>query len=203
MVNGLTAAVSGMQANSARFDRAAVYLDAKNVEGAVADLDAVDRLAAPQADVRLSLAGLYSRADAFAAAIGQLDLWIKNHPTDSRVVYALSTRCLTRALQNQELTAGLSDCDRSSKLVNMRLPDNARLFSYRGLIRLRQGEYKKAIGDFDDTLKLQPKDALALYVRGVAKSRLNKDGSGQADLDAAQTLAPKIVEQYRGYGFSP
>jgi tetratricopeptide (TPR) repeat protein/predicted aspartyl protease len=187
----------------AHFDRAEVYFSRKNTEEGVADLDAVDHLAAPQADLRLRLAGLYSSADAFTPAIAQLDLWIKNHPTDSRFVYALATRCWTRALQNQDLAAGLSDCDRASKLVNMRLPDNAGLFSNRGMIRLRQGEYKKAIDDFDDALKLQPKNAVALYARGVAKSKKNKNDSGQVDIDAAETLAPKIGERYKRYGIAP
>ena len=187
----------------AHIDRAEVYLSKKSTQEAIADLDAVDHLAAPQADVRLRLAGLYNSADAFTPAIGQLDLWIQNHPVDSRFVYALATRCWTRALQNQDLAAGLADCDRASRLVNMRLPDNAGLFSNRGMIRLRQGEYKKAINDFDDALKLQPKNAIALYARGVAKSKKDKNDSGQADIDAAEALAPKIADRYRGYGIAP
>ena len=85
----------------------------------------------------------------------------------------------------------------------MRLPDNAELFSNRGMIRLRQGEYKKAINDFDDALKLQPKNAVALYARGVAKCKKDKNDSGQADIDAAEALAPKVADRYRRYGIAP
>jgi hypothetical protein len=52
-------------------------------------------------------------------------------------------------------------------------------------------------------LKLQPKNAFALYGRGVAKSRKNKNNSGQTDIDAAEMLAPKITERYQRYGIAP
>ena len=187
----------------AHIDRAEIYLLQKKAPDALADLDAVDHAAAPQADLRLTLAALYAGADAFAPAIAQYNLWIENHSRDSRFVAALASRCLTRAFQNQDLSAGLADCDRASKLVNLRLPDNASLFSNRGMVRLRQGEYAKAIEDFNDALKLQPKNALALYGRGVAKSRRNNNNSGQSDIDAAEALAPKMTERYRRYGIAP
>jgi tetratricopeptide (TPR) repeat protein len=187
----------------AHIDRAEIYLVQKKAPEALADLDAVDRAAAPQADLRLTLAGLYAGADAFAPAIAQYDLWIENHPRDSRFVAALASRCLMRVFQNQDLAAGLADCDRASKLVNLRLPDNASLFANRGMVRLRQGEYAKAIEDFDDALKLQPKNALALYGRGVAKSRRDRNNSGQSDIDAAEVLAPKMTEHYQRYGIAP
>jgi tetratricopeptide (TPR) repeat protein len=187
----------------AHSDRAEIYLALQKTPEALADLDALDRSAAPQADLRLGLARQYERADAFAPAIAQYDLWIQNHPLDSRFVGALASRCLTRALQNEDLTAGLADCDRASKLVNMRMPDNAPVFSNRGMVRLRQGEYAKALDDFNDALKLQPKNALALYGRGVAKSLKDKGNAGQADIDAANALAPKLAERYQHYGIAP
>jgi tetratricopeptide (TPR) repeat protein len=187
----------------AYIERADLRLRQKSLAEAIADLDAADHLAPAQADLRLRMAGLYSSADAFAPAIAQLDLWIPYHPQDSRFAWALVTRCLVRALQNQQLEEGLADCDRVSKLVDLRKPDSAGIFANRGMVRLRQGEYAKAIDDFDDALKRQPKYALALYGRGVAKSRQNQNNSGEADIDAAEKLAPNITSRYRGYGFSP
>jgi tetratricopeptide (TPR) repeat protein/predicted aspartyl protease len=188
---------------AAYVDRAEIYLSRNSTQEAVADLGEVDRLAAPQADVRLRLAGLYGNAESFTRAIRQLDLWIESHPVDSRFVGALATRCLARALLNQDLDAGLADCDRASKLVNMRNPDNSMLLSNRGMLWLRLGQYAKAIDDFDGALKLQPKNAAALYGRGVAESQKNKNNSGQTDIDAAQALAPKTTNQYQRYGIAP
>jgi tetratricopeptide (TPR) repeat protein len=187
----------------AHIDRAEIYLGQNSTPEALADLDAVGRTAAPQADLRLKLAGLYAGVEAFTPAIAQLDLWIQYHPLDSRFVGALGSRCLMRALENQELAAGLADCDRASELVDMRFPDNAWLFSNRGMVRLRQGQYAKAIYDFDRALKLQAKNALALYGRGVAKTRREKGNAGQSDIDAAEALEPKISTRYQRYGIAP
>jgi tetratricopeptide (TPR) repeat protein len=68
---------------------------------------------------------------------------------------------------------------------------------------LRQANYDKAISDFDAALKTMPKNALALYGRGVAKSKKNKNDSGQADVDAAESLAPKMAQWYQRYGIAP
>jgi len=167
---------------------------------AVADLDAAAALTPPQGDIRLRLAQLYAAADSFAAAIKQWDLWIESHPVDARFVGALAERCYLKALQNQDLSGGLSDCNRALALANMRNPDNAMLWANRGMVRLRQGAYDKAQSDFDGTLKLQPKNVRALYGRGVARIHLNKQKEGEDDIDAAVKLSPKTKEYFQAHG---
>jgi tetratricopeptide (TPR) repeat protein len=148
--------------------RAAIQLQRKDKSAAMADLATLDRLAAPQADVRLALAELYGRAEEYSPAIAQYDLWIKNHPDDSRIVSALGGRCLASALQDQDLGGGQKACDRAIHLADKHNPANAQLYADRGLLLLRQGDFRKALEDFDANLKIQPKNARALYGRGVA-----------------------------------
>jgi len=62
----------------------------KNVDAAISDLDAVDRLAPKQADLRFVLAERYQAAGRFSAAIAQYDLWIQNHPEDARIAMAVA-----------------------------------------------------------------------------------------------------------------
>jgi hypothetical protein len=83
-------------------------------------------------------------ADRFSPAIAQYDLWIQNHPDDS-----------------------------------------------------------KAISDFDATLKLLPKSALALYGRGIAKTRTNNAAAGEADIADAVKIAPNLEEQFTKRGITP
>ena len=182
---------------------AELHLWKKDKAAAMTDLDSLDRLAPPQADLRFSLAELYRREEQFSPAIAQYDLWIKNHPDDSKMVSALGGRCLARALQNQDLAGGLSDCNAAIRLADKKNPDNAHLYSNRGMILLRQGDYRRALADFDADLKLQPKSARALYGRGVAKARMNKRAEGEEDIAAAETLAPQVGERYRHYGIIP
>jgi tetratricopeptide (TPR) repeat protein len=183
--------------------RAQIRLGQKNSAAVLTDLDAAVALAPPQGDVRYTLAQLYAGAENFAAAIKQWDLWIESHPVDARFTGALGERCYLKALQNQDLPGGLSDCNRALALANMRNPDNATLWANRGMVRLRQGAYDKAISDFNDTLEKQPKNVRALYGRGVAKIRQNKQKEGESDIDAAVRLSPKIKENLQAHGIGP
>jgi Tfp pilus assembly protein PilF len=77
------------------------------------------------------------------------------------------------------------------------------LLVYRGLVRLRQGDYDKAIADLNDALKLMPKNARALYARAVAESRQNKQKDSASDLEAARQIAPQVAERFERYGIVP
>jgi tetratricopeptide (TPR) repeat protein/predicted aspartyl protease len=187
----------------AYISRAQIHLGQKNKTATLTDLDAATALAPPHGDVRYTLANLYAGAENFAAAIRQWDLWIESHPVDARFVGALGERCYLKALQNQDLSGGLSDCNRALALANMRNPDNAFLWANRGMVRLRQGAYDKALSDFNDSLEKQPKNVRALYGRGVAKMRQNKLKDGESDIDAAVQLSPKIKENLQAYGIGP
>ena len=85
----------------------------------------------------------------------------------------------------------------------MRNADNAGVWADRGMVRLRQGAYDKAISDFNDALKKQPKNIRALYGRGVAKIRQNKLKDGESDIDAALQLSPTIKENLQTRGIGP
>ena len=187
----------------AHVSRAQILLGQKNNAGALADLDAAASLAPPQADVRFRLGQLYAGAQSFPAAIKQWDLWIDSHPVDARFAGALGERCYWKALQNQDLSSALSDCNRALALIDMRNPDNAGVWANRGMVRLRQGAYDKAISDFDAALKKQPKNVRALYGRGVAKIRKNEQQEGEADIDAAVLLSPTIKENLQSFGIRP
>jgi clan AA aspartic protease (TIGR02281 family) len=187
----------------AYISRAAVRERQDKMADAVADLDAAAALSPQRGDIRLGLSQLYAGAQSYAAAIKQSDLWIESHPVDARFAVALSERCYWKALQNQDLSGGLSDCNRVLALVDMRKPDNATTWANRGMVRLRQGAYDKAESDFDNTLKLQPKNIRGLYGRGVARIHLNKQKDGEADIDAAVKLSPKTKEFYQAHGIGP
>jgi tetratricopeptide (TPR) repeat protein len=188
--NHLTALVS----------RAQLRLNQKNISGAAADLDLADRTAPRQADVRFTLAGLFESADLLDSALAQFDLWIDNHPDDSKMAGALNGRCWVRALKGTDLPKALGDCNAALRRSGRA---NAAVLDSRGLVRLRQGDYDKAIDDYDDSLKLAPKNAWSLYGRGIAKVRKKKTAEGQADIEAAEKLWPKIAGEYQRRGIVP
>jgi len=183
--------------------RAEIKLAKQDTPGAIADLEAVDRLAPKQADLRLMLAELYERMDRLPTAIEQFSLWMQYHPEDSRMLRATAGRCLSSALQNQDLPTALRDCNTAMRRADKKNENYAFLFLSRGLVRLRQGDYDKAIADFNDALEIMPKNARALYARAVAESRKNNKKESETDLEAARQIAPQVAEKFERYGIVP
>jgi tetratricopeptide (TPR) repeat protein len=183
--------------------RAQLRLRVRDIAGATADLEAADRAAPKEADIRFFLARAYQSADLLPASIAQYDLWIPSHAADARMPEALKNRCWMRALQGQELNQALSDCNAALKSSAKGEPYKAQVLNGRGLVRLRLGNYDKSIADYDDSLKLYPQDAWVLYGRGVAKIRENKVTEGEADMAAAAALWPPIAEEFKRRGIAP
>lgn len=183
--------------------RAELKLARKDRAGAILDLDTVDRLASKQADLRLAAAEFDHRIERLPEAIEQYTLWIQNHPDDSRLPRALAGRCSSSALLDQNLAVAMNDCNTALRRTDKSDTGYPHVLADRGLLRLRQGDYAKAIADFDDALALMPKNAGVMYARGVAESRLQKTSQSKTDLEAALQIAPKIGEHFERFGILP
>ena len=183
--------------------RAQLRLRVHDMAGATGDLDAADRAAPKEADIRLFLARAYQSADLLPASIAQYDLWISAHATDARLPEALKNRCWMRALQGQDLDKALADCNSALKLSGKAGPFRAQILNGLGLTRLRLGDYGKSIADYDDSLQLYPQDPWVLYGRGMAKIRNDKPAEGEADMTAATALWPAIADEFKRHGIAP
>jgi tetratricopeptide (TPR) repeat protein len=188
---------------SALAERASMRIASGDKAGAAADLDAADRLAAKEADVRFFLAQAYGRIDFLARSVAQYDLWILSHPEDARAGQALNYRCWERALQGEDLGKALTDCNRALRLADKSSPLAGYILGSRGLVRLRLGDYGKSIADYDAAVKLAPKNAWALYGRGVAEIRKKQVANGEADIAEAVKLQPNIGDEFSRHGVTP
>ncbi|HEX4737193.1 MAG TPA: aspartyl protease family protein [Allosphingosinicella sp.] len=180
----------------ARLQRAALHVEAKKMEAAVADLDAAAHSAPPTLDEHLEIGGLYEAAHAYAPAVAQLDLWIAAHGEDARFAEALNARCWSRALAGSELKKALDDCNAALRFN----PHNPAFLDSRGLVRVRMGDWDKAIGDYDEVLKHAPKTAWSLYGRGVAKHHKGLAADGDSDIKAATAIDADVLEQAKKDG---
>ncbi len=63
-----------------------------------------------------------------------------------------------------------------------------------------RAEYEKVIADFDEAIRLNPRDASAHISRGSAWLRRRKYKKATADFDVALTLAPQSKPAYWGRG---
>jgi tetratricopeptide (TPR) repeat protein/predicted aspartyl protease len=185
----------------ALMSRADLRINAKDLADARADLDAIDKIAAKQADVRLEMADAFERANLMPPAIAQLDLWIASHEEDSRMPVALAARCRARAVLGRDLAQALKDCNRA--VSGSFKGSNPRILDSRAFVRLRLGDYDKAIEDYDAVLKMNPQMPVALYGRGIAKLRKKNITEGQADMSKAEKMAPKIADRFAALGIAP
>jgi tetratricopeptide (TPR) repeat protein len=183
--------------------RAELRLQNGDAAAAVEDLDAADRAAAREADVRLRLGLGYQHADLMLQSVAQLDLWIAAHGGDARMGEALGNRCWAKALLGQDLKTALTDCNSALGRIGKKNAGSAAIFLSRGVVRLRLGDYDKSIADFDAALTLRPESAWSLYGRGIAKIRRNQAAEGQADMTAAAAVWPTIAEDFAKRGISP
>jgi tetratricopeptide (TPR) repeat protein len=182
---------------AALFARAQLRL--RRHTGVKEDLDAVDRLAPPEDNLRLRLGGMYEAMAEFGAAVHQYDLWIGSHREDAQLAAALNARCWSQAEANQNLDRALTDCNAALRLQ----PKGAAILDSRGLVRLRRGELDLSIADYDAALVLAPRLVASLYGRGLAKLRKGLQAEGRADLAAASAIQPNIAERFATFGLKP
>jgi hypothetical protein len=64
-------------------------------------------------------------------------------------------------------------------------------------------DYAAAIADLDSVAKAQPRDAGALFVRGLAKLRAGDTEAGGADIKAAESIDYHVAETYAVFGIKP
>ncbi len=188
---------------AALVSRAELLLANGDMTGATADLDAANRTATKQSDLRYDMAAAYGRADRLSAAVEQYDLWIAAHDVDERIPYAQNASCWARALVGGDLSLALKDCNAALKRAKKRSAFYAQVSDSRGLVFLRLGDYTKSVADYDDALAISPKTAWSWYGRGVDKLRQHQDAAGDADIAQAKNLLPEIGEVAAQYGILP
>ncbi len=186
---------------SALMSRAELRISAQKVVEAIADLEAVDKIAAKQSDVRIEMGFAYERAEQLAPAIVQFDLWLAAHGDDARRLYAYQGLCHGRGTLGQELPAALKDCNEAVSLSDKK--KNPIALANRALVRLRLGDYDKAIADYDASLRMEPDKPWPLYGRGLAKLKKNQRAAGEADVAEAIKIGPNVAGAYRQIGLVP
>jgi len=65
-------------------------------------------------------------------------------------------------------------------------------YSNRGLALLKIGELQRAIDDFNNALAADPKDALSMYNRGVAKQKMGNQLAGDIDVALARGMDSNV-----------
>jgi tetratricopeptide (TPR) repeat protein len=123
----------------------------------------------------------------------------------SHIPAALTERCWVRVLRGRPLPLALQDCNEALRTEPVDADPRASVsaLTARGFVYLRMANYPAAIADADASLKLEPRDASALLVRGIARLRSGDTAGGNADLAAANALTDRVAESFAMFGVKP
>jgi tetratricopeptide (TPR) repeat protein len=66
----------------------------------------------------------------------------------------------------------------------------------RALAYADKGEYEQSLRDFDVVLRFNPRNALALYARGLTLLKKGDTEAGKIEIGAAKAINPNIAEQF-------
>ena len=133
------------------------------------------------------------QAGRYAEAIADFDTIIRDNSNDA---VGYNSRCDALALAGR-LQEALSDCN---KALSIR-PDYVAAFDSRGVVYLHLSQYQSAIRA-SAALRLAPRFALSLYGRGVAEIK-SGDATGNADIDEAIKIEPRVEARMASYGVTP
>jgi tetratricopeptide (TPR) repeat protein len=108
----------------------------------------------------------------------------------------LNQRCWTRAVAGVELDKARLACDQALWAQ----PDAPPILDSRGVVGLKQKRFQAAWNDFGAVVKTAPRNARALYGRGLAAIGLGREAEGRADIAAAENINRNIATAYAGIG---
>jgi len=182
----------------ARLRRAWLRAGANDGDGTVFDLQFLDSSLAPQAHQRLEMGDLYEKFDLTRRALPQWTLWISAHPHDAKLASTLNSRCWAKMKLNIELDQALDDCDKAIDLQDQ----NGHYYDSRAWLRLRRGELRKALADFERALKHLPDSPWSLYGRSIVRRKLGDAPGAQADIQAARKHRPTIDDDVGRQGLA-
>ena len=138
----------------------------------------------------------FMRANTYRA-MGNLDQAIADHSESIRMAPRWDKSYNDRGaiyFQKGDFARALDDI---GKVISFR-PDNPRVansYAIRAMLHRRMGEPAKGLPDADRAVELNPRSAMALYVRAKIYEALGRSEDAAAGMRAALAIDPRIREQ--------
>lgn len=176
--------------------RGLAYLLAHRFDRAEPDFREAVRLAPEDPENQAGYGQALSGLGRYGESIVSFDRALALAPDDVRF---LAARCWARAGEGHDLAGALTDCNRAVDLA----PTLAGPRANRGLVRLKQQNWRAAIQDYTRALDLDALMPSALFGRGYAYARLADMDQARADIGAARRLDPSIDALFVRVGVLP
>lgn len=162
---------------------------------AVADYKRAEQLQPSNPYFVSALAATYAQMGNYDASMKEIQSLISVY----YYTFAYNNRCWFRAVANRDLAAGLADCNHALDQI----PSVPEYLDSRGFIYFRLGQWKKSIADYNAVLAINPYNAGAIYMRGIAEIRDGQSTEGHADIVRASVIFPDIGANFASYGVTP
>jgi tetratricopeptide (TPR) repeat protein len=172
--------------------RGSMALSHYSMDAAEADFKKAIQLDETRPDGFAALCGMQANAGQSTEAIKNCD---KALSIDQNSAVAFVNRAMAEAVSGKDLNKALKDCEKAMSLVKY---DVAAFFDARGLIKLKQGNYKGSIEDYTKAIGLDPTMASSFFGRGIARSRIKAESS--TDIAAANALQKDIADWFIKWG---
>jgi tetratricopeptide (TPR) repeat protein len=92
-----------------------------------------------------------------------------------------------------EFGRAIADYDEAIWLKNGDFPA---AYYNRALAYADKGEYEQSLRDFDVVLRFNPRNALALYARGLTLLKKGDSEAGRDEISAAKAIDPDVADQF-------
>ena len=164
---------------------------------AIADFGQAIQLMTSAGKSGFELAFIYFMRGNTYRGMGNLDQAIADHSESIRIAPGWDKSYNDRGaiyFQKGDFARALDDI---SKVISFR-PDNPRVadsYAIRAMLHQRMGEPAKGLPDADRAIELNPRSAMALYVRARIYEALGRSDDAAAGMRAALAIDPRIKEQ--------
>jgi len=169
--------------------RGLAYLLEHRFDKAEEDFHSAVRLAPKDPENQAGYAQSMAGQGRYAEAIPRFEAALRIAPRDIRY---LAASCWARAGEGSHLNLALRDCNKALQIS----PQFATALQNRGLVRLKQKNWRTAIQDYSRALVNDSDRPTALFGRGLADLQIGEKDAAKADIQAARRIAPEIDDLY-------
>lgn len=186
------------QLTPALFNRADIRLSLKDIAGAINDMDAVLGFEPQNFFALLRRADLQQRQGNIEAAVADYNHVIAINP-DPGIVKAAHIAVNSLRGVGIELESVLADYDAALKAHSSQTIE---ILFRRGYLLQTFEHYDKAIRDFSEIIRLDPRNPFAYHNRGETQRMKGDFGSAIEDFNRALKLKPNLAWSYAARGFA-
>jgi tetratricopeptide (TPR) repeat protein len=203
-ISSIVAACAGLLPTAASAQSSTYWSQCLGLEGPIVDtvIDGCTAIIQSGQEPREKLATAFDNRGVAYRRKGEYDRALQDYEQAIRLNPSNATGYNNRGIIYRikgEYPRAIADYDEAIWLKNGDFPA---AYYNRALAYADKGEYELSLRDFDVVMRFNPRNALALYARGLTLLKKGDTEAGKNDISAAKAINANIAEQF-DYSESP